>query len=220
MAAGGSLGRIRTAGQRAAMVVAMAALAGCGLQHGSAASTTTDSHTPAATQSPASSAAQGSPAWVKKLGAGVVVHVPATTMAGHNSPGAALQGIANALKAGRPVRVCRYYPPATQAPCRSRFAGVPASSMGTMKNFALGYVAVRGRKALVGSTGTSCVPTQQPACASNANPAAILDSGKSFSALWTESVAAANSPVNMYSLVPCIRIGGRWYVFVTPPSGG
>lgn len=91
--------------------------------------------------------------------------------------------------------------------------------MPTMKSFALGYVAVHGRKALVGSTGTSCIPGQQPACVSNANPAAILDSGKSFSALWTESIAASNSTVNTYSLAPCVKIGGRWYVFVTPPSG-
>jgi hypothetical protein len=194
--------------------MSLLALAGCGWINGSA-PPPTPSHTPAATHTPAPVVDHAQPAWVKDLGAGVVVHVPAKATAGHSSAGAAIERLAQAFTARHPLRACGYYVPAIQSLCHHRFAGAPASSMPTVKSFAIGFVAVRGRKALVGTTGTSCLPVGQPACVSNTNPAAVFESGKSFSALWTESIAAANSPVNYYSLVPCVRIGGRWYVFAS-----
>jgi hypothetical protein len=198
------------------MVIAAAALSGCGLIHGSAAPPTTASHTPVPTHTPAVATAQGQPAWIKHLGGSVAVGIPGATAAGHTSPGAAVMGEVNALNSGHAVRACSYFPPATQASCRSHLAGAPPSAMPTVKNFVLGYVAIDGRKALVGSTGRFCVPGDSPTCTSNTNPAAILDSGKTFGALWRESVAASNSNQNTYSLAPCIRIGRRWYVYVTP----
>ena len=52
----------------------------------------------------------------------------------------------------------------------------------TVKNFAIGYIAVDGKQALVGSTGIFCVPDEKPRCVPNHDPAAILASGKSFKA--------------------------------------
>ncbi len=98
-------------------------------------------------------------------------------------------------------------------------AGLPASDAPTVGNFVLGYVAVAGDEALVGSTGTFCTPHQTPACVSNDDPAAIFSEAKSFTELWAESVAAAESTTNSYSLIPCVKVDGAWYIYNTGPGG-
>jgi hypothetical protein len=98
-------------------------------------------------------------------------------------------------------------------------AQLPASAAPTVKNFVLGYVAVDGTEALVGSTGTFCTPNQTPTCVSNDDPAAIFSEAKPFSDLWTESVAAGESTTNSYSLIPCIEVDGAWYIYNTGPGG-
>ncbi len=88
-----------------------------------------------------------------------------------------------------------------------------------MRNFALGYVAIDGNEALVGSTGTSCSPDAKPTCESNDDPAAIFTEAKPFPELWTESVAATLSTTNSYQLIPCVKVGNKWYVY-DPAAGG
>jgi hypothetical protein len=84
------------------------------------------------------------------------------------------------------------------------------------KNPGLGYVAIDGTQALVGTTGEYCSPGSSPECFTNNDPSALFDSGKSFSALWTTAVAAANSSSgNAYQLDPCLEIGGKWYADIT-----
>ncbi len=46
----------------------------------------------------------------------------------------------------------------------------------------------------------------------NHNPAAILDSGKSFSDLWLEELAAGNSTANVYSLLGVVKTRAGWYI--------
>ena len=77
-------------------------------------------------------------------------------------------------------------------------------------NAAIGYVAVRGDQALVGSTGTFCVPAERPRCFTNTDPAALLSGGKSFGTLWAQADRATSS--NVYKLAPCVKIGGRWHL--------
>lgn len=99
-------------------------------------------------------------------------------------------------------------------------AEVPTgSSPGTVGNFALGYVAVDGNEALVGSTGTSCSPDATPTCESNTDPAAIFSQAKPFPQLWAESVAADLSTTNSYQLLPCVKVGNKWYDY-WPLAGG
>lgn len=155
-------------------------------------------------------AASAQPGWVRALGAGVVVTGPAAAAPGDDSPGAAVQGEVDATTPGQ---ACTYFPPSAQASCQAVAAAAPAASGGSMQNFALGYVAVDGNAALVGSTGTSCSPDATPSCTSNGDPAAIFSSGKPFTVLWAESVAADLSSSNSYQLVPCVRAGGSWYVY-------
>jgi hypothetical protein len=163
----------------------------------------------------APSASLGSDAgWTKTLGAGVVVVPPEHTVAGHSSPGAALQGFVSALDNRQLKLWCSYYEPSFQASCSSNAASYIAANKPIFKNFALGYVAIDGNHALVGSTGTDCLATGKPKCSSNHNPAAVFATGLTFKALWAKTVAAYSSTANVYSLDLSIKIGGSWYNYV------
>jgi hypothetical protein len=163
--------------------------------------------------------APGQPGWAHALGSGVVVTAPSVTEAGHGSPGAALQGEVSAIDSGKPAAACAYFPPDSQPGCKAAFAASSASAGVSVRHFALGYVAVRGAEALVGSTGRYCAVAQTPECTANANPAALFERGKSFAALWAEAISEDSSGVtNAYSLAPCVRVSGRWYIY-SPPSG-
>jgi hypothetical protein len=93
------------------------------------------------------------------------------------------------------------------------------SRIGTVRNFKLGYVVEQASagnaEALVGNTGTNCVPGKKPECLTNNDPAAVFDGNtKPFAALWKAQIAANNSMKgtgNTYSLNPCVEINGKWY---------
>ena len=51
--------------------------------------------------------------------------------------------------------------------------------------------------------------TQAQTCVSNSDPAAVLDSGKSFAALWTQAMGTLSGA---YSPIPCVRVSGTWYL--------
>jgi hypothetical protein len=177
-------------------------------------------HSAGASGANPAASATARPDWAKGLGAGVTVLPPAATAAGHGSPGAAFQGEISALNAGKPAGACPYFPPSTQAQCRKALAGAPDGSGVTYKDSALGYVAIDGTKALVGSTGTFCAAAQTPQCGSNDNAAAIFDTAKPFAVLWAQALAADSlSAQNSYSLAPCVKIGSKWYNWSPPDSG-
>jgi hypothetical protein len=183
--------------------VLVAALAGCG-----------DIMPAAIATPPASATASGAADWQQALGPGVTVTEPAMPAPGFGSPGASVAGqVANVTN----VATCDYYDPSAQAECRELYKKVPKADLGSMTGFKLGYVAVDGNEALVGSLGTQCLPFENPKCITNRDPAAIFSTGQSFATLWTESVESENSSVFSYSLTPCLRINGRWYGYF--PTG-
>lgn len=152
------------------------------------------------------------PSWAKSLGAGITVDKPASTAPGHGSPGAAAYGFLAALEAKNPAALCEYVEQLANAKCPDLPAGATQSLLPSVQNIALGYTANDGTRALVGTTGTICPGvTSSPGCYTNEDPAAILSSGRPFSALWTEAI---NSGGNTYSLVPCINMSGNWYVYL------
>jgi hypothetical protein len=156
------------------------------------------------------------PAWARALGAGVTVLSPAPATSGNESPGAAYQGDLYALAVGNILSGCRYIQPSVQGVCRESNSG-PTTSVPyteTIKNLAIGYVAINGNQALVGYTGMFCISDERPRCMTNTNPAAILSSGKSFKALWAESVADESINANFYSLGPCVEAAGKWYFYL------
>jgi hypothetical protein len=183
--------------------VLVTVLAGCGLT----------APAPIATPPASATASGGAQSWQQALGPGVTITEPATPSPGFGSPGASVAGQANVTS----VTACDYYEPSAQADCRKIFKEVPKADLGTMTGFKLGYVAVDGNEALVGSSGTQCLPEENPKCITNRDPAAIFSTGQSFATLWTESVEAADSSVFSYSLTPCLRIDGRWYGYF--PTG-
>ncbi|MGO8961036.1 MAG: hypothetical protein ACLQFR_27245 [Streptosporangiaceae bacterium] len=156
--------------------------------------------------------------WKTTIGRGVSIVPPSPKAAGHGSPGAATQGLADGLNSGKLSHACPYFEPSFQSQCQQRASPSNATNGAVYKNFALGYVVTDGARALVGSTGIFCQPGATPECVSNTDPAAIFDTGKTFPVLWSETFSTAQSSTNAYSLVPCVRIGRRWYV-AAPASG-
>jgi hypothetical protein len=146
------------------------------------------------------------------------VRIPTPTASGDTSPASVAQAYVEAVNDGKLSTLCQLVEPAGQTACQQALAGVPSTAGGTFSDFGLGYVAVKGDRALVGLTATHCSPTEKPACSTNKDPAAIFSSGKSFEALYsgaTRALSPSNTR-NTYSLVPCTRVGSAWYLYVPP----
>jgi hypothetical protein len=130
-----------------------------------------------------------------------------------------MAGVVKAITTGPFIDFCKYEQPSEQSSCRSTFGQVTkaevADQLPAFKNFALGYTAIDGTKALIGITGSVCVPNQKPRCYTNKDPAAVLDSGKPFATLWSEAIAA---PANVYSLSPALEVNGSWYAYTASSS--
>jgi hypothetical protein len=152
------------------------------------------------------------PSWAKALGAGVTV-TAGNASPGDGSPGGSLLGALTGAEAVDFAKFCSYFPPSEQDNCNSTYSGVPAASlktaMPTHKNVVVTYTAIDGDEALVNVTGTICDPNQTPSCISNSDPAAVFDSGKPFTTLWSESVANSSS----YTPTPMTKVNGKWYIY-------
>ena len=129
----------------------------------------------------------GQPSWQSKLGSGVTVESPGTVPPGNGTPQAVMSGVITALTSGHLTDFCKYEQPSAQSGCNSTMSQVTpseaASQLPTFKGVQVAYAAIDGTKALIGITGTICIPNSKPSCFTNTDPAAIFDSGKSFSCL-------------------------------------
>jgi hypothetical protein len=129
------------------------------------------------------------------------------------SPQAVVTAYVHALDSRNFAGACGYAVPSDQAACESEVAqngnqlAMPPGD--SYNDFAVGYTLIDGHQALVGATGQLCVLTQAQTCISNSDAAAVLDSGKSFGALWTR---ALNAPSAAYSPIPCVQVNGTWYL--------
>jgi hypothetical protein len=155
------------------------------------------------------------PSWAGALGSGVAVDSPRSASPGNGSPEAVLIGVATAYSTHHYTDLCRYVEPSQRSGCISAWSGNPGlrvdlADFPLPKNVKPGYTAIDGDKALVGFTGNVCVLKLYPSCFTNNDPAAILDSGKSFSALWSQSLM---SLYNAYYLSPAIKVNGNWYAY-------
>jgi hypothetical protein len=151
----------------------------------------------------------------KPLGRGVTVLAPGPTAASTGTPGAVALDMIKAGNSNNEGRVCQDVEPAAQAGCQSAAARIVNSSTVRYSHFALGYTAISGSRALVVVTGKACSSPGGSTCRSNSDPAAALSSGSSFSALFARASRAGASG-GPYSLVPCVRVGGHWYVYSAP----
>ena len=154
----------------------------------------------------------GAPAWAGSFGAGVTVEAPAFASA-TGSPQVVVRAYVHALDSGDFAGACGYVVPADQAACKAAVAengnqlAMPPGD--TYTGFSVGYTLIDGHQALVGATGELCVQTQAQTCVGNSDPAAVLDSGKSFAALWAR---ALHAPTGAYSPIPCAEVNGTWYL--------
>jgi hypothetical protein len=166
-----------------------------------------------------SSGGSSQPSWAKSLGSAVAIIPPGSASPGNASPPGVMAGVVKSLTTGPIADFCKYEQPSEQSACHSTFGQVTkaevAGQVPTFKNFAVGYTAIDGTKALIDITGTICVPNQKPSCYTNKDPAALLDSGKPFATLWSQAIAA---PANVYSLSPAIEVNGRWYAYTSSSS--
>ena len=145
----------------------------------------------------------------------MVVYAPQSESPGHGAPGQPVEGLLAAVKAKDYVGECAYTDPTWQATCKSamnQIQAAPGNELPYSKNAAIGYTVVYGDRALVGTTGTFCDPTQTPACFTNTNPAAIFSAAhKTFSQLWNEAISG--NTANAYSLAPVSLLNGKWYIY-------
>jgi hypothetical protein len=156
------------------------------------------------------SAASSAPGWAAGLGPGVTVSPPASAAPGDDSPAAAVQGLFAALAARQFVKVCDYFQPDFRSRCQATYSNVQASQMPSVTNAGIGYVAVDGAQALVGTTGTFCQPTQTPRCYTNTDPAAIFSKPRPFAQLWAATLKSSGA--STYQLAPCVEVAGKWYL--------
>ncbi len=161
----------------------------------------------------------GQPSWAGALGSGVTVDSPVSASPGTGSPEGVLIGLVTAFSTRHFADLCKYEEP--WAGCASAWGSemlgseVDLADLPFFKNVKLGYTVIDGDKALVGFTGTVCILKLYPSCFTNNDPAAILDGGKSFSTLWSQSLT---SPANVYSLSPAIKFNGNWYAYTVNDS--
>jgi hypothetical protein len=191
-------------------IAAVAAAAGCGSSASGAAGGSAGGGV----------SASAKPSWATALGSGVTVDGPESASPGNGSPQAVVAGIAAAENSGNYASACNYYVPDTQSQCKSQISAAVsaspsavASAVGHATNFGIGYTAISGTEALVGTTGTFCA---SGSCYTNTNPAAIFSSGKSFGDLWTD--AQNSGDTNSYSLAPCTEVDGKWYIYAPSSS--
>jgi hypothetical protein len=174
--------------------------------------------TASAITAPSDSAAAhtSAPAWEASLGRGVTIARPGThPVAGTTSPGGVVEAEFAAVDGGHFAQGCAYFEPAVQMKCSTASADAPPASI--QDQLSLGFIAVKGKQALVATVGTDCQSDAQPKCITNRNPATFLSSRHSFSALYASALASEASPIHKYSLITCVKVGSQWYVY-EPPS--
>jgi hypothetical protein len=157
--------------------------------------------------------AGAAPTWVAGLGPGVTLEAP-TSQPTKGTPQATVYSYMHELTSSTVGRACGYLIKSSQMPCLGGMYEAVEQGINisySYKSFDLGYAAVDGAQALVGTTYTQlCRKIQTRTCSpDNADPAALLDSGKSFAELWTQAQHANSSE---YFLFPCVEVDGTWYI--------
>lgn len=139
-----------------------------------------------------------------------------TAKAGDGSPAGVFLSLLKDVQAGNASRMCGLYEPSLQSECKSGTPSMSAaefkSTMPTSKDRVPSYTAVDGDEALIGATGTVC---QAGSCFTNANPAAVFDTGLSFSTLWQTPTGGSYPDQIGYALARLIRVNGTWYLYAT-----
>jgi hypothetical protein len=205
----------------AGSLAAAALLAGCAAGASQGTTASSQAATPAgsvaqgaASQAASGSAASGLPAWAAGLGSGVTLDNPTSSPAA-GTPQAVVSAFIKALVSAEPGGACAYAAPSSLEYCRG-VAEVYAQQNVTFSfnSWQLGYTALSGTEALVGSVYTSFCVNAGSTCARDVtDPKAVFSSGKSFASLWSEATASTSSSAPpTFTPEPCTEVNGKWYV--------
>jgi hypothetical protein len=164
---------------------------------------------------------KSAPSWAAALGSGVTVISPGTAPTGNDTPGSVMTDVANGLNQKNISDLCNALPPSDSPKCQSEYKSLSKSQLdsglGSITNFKIGYIVVKGTQAIAGDTGKECNPDTKK-CFSNSDPAAIFSSNKgNFAALW-KTVTTATNGTTAYTLTPLTQINGKWYLYANPAS--
>jgi hypothetical protein len=150
------------------------------------------------------------PAWAGTLGAGVMVEPPSAGVGDD-----AIFGYINGLLPQDAPASCQFVVPSSRSACQSVLDSSAQNGTFvavTYQSIEPGYAAVDGDEALVVfdyAELTVQVGIQENLLPDNNDPAALLDSGNPFTALWAEATSGANNEIE---LIPLLKVNGTWYV--------
>lgn len=129
---------------------------------------------------------------------------PSSVAPGQGSPQAVVAAIYQAEIAGDWITACGLVTPDVQATCNSLEDGNPAADSGS--HFTVGRAVIQGNEALIQVRGSMCFS------GSCGQVQSMPTSAGDFQAVFDGVVASSAS---ILSPVPCVNIGGKWYVKLT-----
>jgi hypothetical protein len=130
---------------------------------------------------------------------------------GHGSPKDAAAGFLSGLAAGG-TGLCPYVDPSDQSDCNSELSQVHTSLTGS---YTIANDVIQGDEALVAVTGHVCInfsagTTATSTCGQNSDPnQGFPTSSGGFQEAYEAAVQGSG---NNNSTIPCIEVGGSWYV--------
>ncbi len=133
---------------------------------------------------------------------------------GHDSPKAAVAGFLSGVTSGG-SGLCPYVDPSDQSDCTSELGEVHTSLTGA---YTIANDAIQGDEALVAVTGSVCISfsagtTATSTCGHNSDSSAGLPTSTGGFQQAYESAVEASGDND--STIPCIEVGGSWYVSET-----
>jgi hypothetical protein len=174
---------------------------------------------PTGAAAPAGAGTTALPSWAAALGSGTTLDSPETSPAA-NTPEGVVQAYVHAMAGSDVSNACSYVQPSTQQTCISGMTQATAQGdtlSFSYNTFSLGYTAINGAEALVGSTYTQfCMQTEAQTCAADVtDPKAVFETGKSFADLWASTLSSSSSSLASFTPIPCVEVNGKWYVDAT-----
>jgi hypothetical protein len=132
---------------------------------------------------------------------------------GYQSPARAVAGYIGNMMHHRAAAACRYSLPSRQGICAVGVQAMYLTGSKITGTWTVGHVVTDGNRAIVDVEYQACLGSD---CLTNTDPnAGLPGSGASFSAAFEQTLTNFNYATD------CVRLNGRWYVYVVgggPPA--
>ncbi len=196
----------------AAVLLAGVAVAGCGASGTLPQQAATGSSAPGAAAQGGVPTAGGAPASaVAPSCLGNTAIVP-----GNCTPEQAADGYFQSQLAGNWTQTCAYVVPSGQGACQQ---AASSADIGPLTgNLAVGAEMIQGAEAIVGAAGSLCSSSCDYSTPANIDfPSGY---GSAFTTAYAQTISTMTSPGSNFSPLPCLEVGGLWYVNIPGPLGG